>query len=163
MAEVYANITGYPNYQVSTFGNVKNVKTGRILKGFENGFGYLRVGLINEDSKCYMLIHKMASNAFLENPENKECVDHIDRNRKNNHISNLRFATKSENQQNSSIYSTNTSGKTGVRFNKQKNKWQACIMLNYKNKHLGFFDEKDDAIQARKDGEIQYFGEFRAV
>ena len=161
--EIYANIVGFPNYQVSTFGNVKNVKTGRILKAGLDGNGYLKVDLMNDGERSTKAVHKMVANAFLENPENKICVDHIDHNRTNNHISNLRYATHTENSQNASMKSSNTSGVVGVYFNKKNKKWRAQITVNGLQKHLGSFDDKNDAITARSNAEIQYFGNFRAT
>ena len=46
-------------------------------------------------------------------------------------------------------------------WNKELKKWQAQIIVNKVQKHLGCFINKEDAIQARKEGEIKYFGEFR--
>ena len=127
MAEVYANIVNFPNYQISTFGNCKNVITGRILKPSISPQGYLQVVLMNDGDRSTKTVHKMVAIAFLENPENKRCVDYIDRCRANNHISNLRFATDSENQHNISIKSNNTSGVTGVFFHRAAQKWKAQI------------------------------------
>ena len=87
--ETYANITGYPNYQISNFGNCKNVKTGRILKPGTNGPGYLYVILMDDGERSMKRIHKLVAKAFLENPEHKICIDHVDHDRKNNHLSNL--------------------------------------------------------------------------
>ena len=123
--ETYANIVGFPNYQISTFGNVKNIKTGRILKPAIDGGGYYHVILTDKDGdKSTKKIHKLVSSTFLENPDEKQCVDHIDHNRLNNHLSNLRYATHIENSQNSSIKSNNTSGIAGICWNKQNNKWR---------------------------------------
>ena len=161
--ETYANITSFSNYQVSTFGNVKNIKTGRILKPGTSSSGYLQVVLYDNDEKSTKMIHKLIANVFLENPEDKRCLDHIDRDKLNNHISNLRYATASENNQNKSMQSNNTSGVIGISFYKKTNKWKARIQINGVEKHLGFFNNKDDAITARTNAEIQYFGEFRAI
>ena len=163
MSEIYVNITGYPNYQVSNFGNVKNVKTGRILKPVPDRYGYLKVSLSNGGDISTKSIHKLVASEFLQNPENKACVDHIDRNRTNNHTSNLRYATVSENSQNASMKSNNTSGVTGVSFHKLSQKWRAEIRVNESKKHLGYFVRIEDAIRARHDAEVLYFGEFRAV
>jgi hypothetical protein len=161
--ETYANITSYPNYQVSTFGNVKNIKTQRILKPGSSTGGYLMVNLRDDGEKSTKKIHKLVANAFLENPENKKCVDHVDRNKTNNHLSNLRRATHVENQQNASMKSNNTSGVVGVCWHKKNNKWEVKIRVNGVNKNLGYFVNKDDAITARANAEIQYFKEFRAI
>jgi hypothetical protein len=161
--EIYVNITCYPNYQVSNFGNVKNIKSGRILKPDTCDTGYFRASLMNNGKKSNKKIHKLVANAFLENPEDKKCIDHKDRCKTNNHISNLRYATHTENNQNKAIQSNNTSGVVGVYWYKKNNKWCAQIRINGVNKSLGYFIIKDDAITARTNAEIQYFGEFRAI
>ena len=120
MTEIYVNISNFPNYQISNFGNCKNVITGKVLKGTLS-CGYFRVRLINNGESSCKLIHRLIADEFIPNPENKRCIDHVDRNRTNNNISNLRWATHSENNQNSSIKSNNTSGFTGVYFT--KNRW----------------------------------------
>ena len=162
--ETYANITGFSNYQVSTFGNVKNITTGKILKPQTNSCnGYLQITLMDDGERSYKKIHRLVANAFLENSEDKKCVDHVDHDRKNNYLSNLRFATHTENNQNKSTYSNNTSGVIGVDWKKSNNKWRVQIQINGVKKHLGYFVNKDDAITARSNAEIQYFGEFRAI
>lgn len=86
--------------------------------------------------------------------------DHIDRNELNNCRSNLRLATVKENSRNGSLRSTNTSGIIGVGWRERYQKWQAQITVDYKNFHLGYFANKDDAIRARLNAEVKYFGEF---
>jgi len=159
--EIYANIVGFPNYQVSTFGFVKNIRTGRVLKpSIRNG--YLQVNLRNDGDTSSKNVHKIVAVAFLENPANKRCVDHQDRCKTNNHISNLRWATHTENNQNASIKSNNTSGTTGVSFHRGAQKWMAQIKADGRNINLGYFREKTDAIVARQEAEMTYFGEYRA-
>ena len=85
--------------------------------------------------------------------------DHIDRNELNNRRNNLRLATVKENARNGSLRSTNTSGIIGVGWRKRYQKWQAQITVDYKNIHLGYFADKD-AIRARLNAEVKYFGEF---
>ena len=161
--ELYVNITNFPNYQISNFGNCKNITTGRILKGGIEGNGYLVVGLQNNGERSMKKIHKLVANAFLENPENKKCVDHKDRCRTNNHLSNLRYATGSENSQNASMKATNSSGTVGISWDKKQNKWRANITINGSQKSIGRFTKKEDAILARANAEIQYFKDFRAI
>jgi len=87
-------------------------------------------------------------------------VDHEDNDSLNNKISNLRLATTSQNGFNHKIYSTNTSGITGVTWAKGKNKWLAQIRAFGKPQHLGYFTDKEDAIKARKEAEKKYHGRF---
>ena len=85
-------------------------------------------------------------------------IDHKDRDPLNNKISNLRLATRKENCANQKIRKNNTSGVTGVLWNKSKGKWEAWI----KKVYLGCFLNKEDAIKARKEAELKYHGEFRS-
>ncbi len=81
MVETYKKIEGFENYSVSDFGNVRNDKTGRILKSGCDTCGYLRVCLMKNKTKHFKSIHRLIAEAFLLNPENKKCIDHIDNNR----------------------------------------------------------------------------------
>lgn len=85
----------------------------------------------------------------------KNDIDHIDKDRRNNKITNLRDVTNSENQKNRSMNRNNTSGHTGIKLVPNGN-WVVVICVNGKNKTIGTFRDKEDAIQARKDAEIQY-------
>lgn len=76
-------------------------------------------------------------------------IDHIDRNKINNKIENLREATNSENLINSKLSKKNTSGYKGVRYNKKNKKWTAIICRNYKQSYIGSFDTPEEAHQAR--------------
>lgn len=86
--------------------------------------------------------------------------DHNDRNPLNNRKYNLRKASYAENSQNHSKRKDNTSGITGVTFNKRMNKWQVCININKKRTHLGSFINKEDAIITRLKAESKYYGEY---
>ena len=160
MNETYKKIEGFENYSVSDFGNVRNDKTGRVLKASDNRDGYLQAGLMNNKKKYNKKIHKLVAEAFLLNPENKKCVDHIDNNKHNNNLINLRFATPSQNQHNKSIGKNNTSGTKGVSWNNKSNKWTAQIKINGKQIHLGYFLNKDDAINIRVQRAKDEFGEY---
>ncbi len=159
MVETYKNIEGFENYSVSDYGNVRNNKTGRIIKGRDTN-GYLQVGLMKNKIRHFKLIHRLIAEVFLLNPENKKCVDHIDNNTQNNNLINLRFATSQENSQNRAINKNNTSGTKGVFWNKNKNKWTAHIKINGKSINLGSFLNKDDAINIRIQRAKDEFGEF---
>lgn len=82
-------------------------------------------------------------------------IDHIDQNKLNNKKNNLRFVTKAGNSANSKLSKNNTSGIKGVV--KCKNKWHAQIMVGGKNIHLGNYDKKEEAAEARRKAEEKYF------
>ena len=86
--------------------------------------------------------------------------DHINRNELDNRKDNLREASSQQNVFNSSIAKNNTSGITGVHYDKKRNKWCAQIMINRKGIFLGHYDNKDDAIKSRLIAEQKYFGKF---
>ena len=89
-----------------------------------------------------------------------EYVDHIKHKNNDNRKSQLRPCTNQQNNMNKGLQSNNTSGVTGVVWNKKRNKWSAQIHLNRKHIHLGDFIQFKDAVKARKKGEEKYFGEF---
>ena len=89
-------------------------------------------------------------------------VDHINRNPLDNRKENLRVCTQQQNSMNRTTQSNNTSGTVGVYWAKSRNRWCAQIMLNKKNIFLGYYEDMNDAIQARKQAEIDYFGEYRS-
>jgi len=91
---------GDGKYQVSNDGRVMSmavVKTGRLMKGCVNNCGYQYVKLRVDGKRKFHAVHRLVAEAFVPNAENKYAVDHIDRDKQNNHVSNLRWATRSEN------------------------------------------------------------------
>jgi len=163
MSEQFIIILEYPNYAISTYGQVLNINTGRILKPGINTGGYYYVILCNNKKKTIKKIHKLVSNAFLDNPENKKCCDHIDRDRKNNNITNLRYATSSENNKNKGIQKNNTSKCPGVCFDKNSNKWRVRICINGKRKHIGLYNNFNDAVTSRKNQETIHYKEYQPL
>jgi len=87
-------------------------------------------------------------------------IDHINRDRLDNRKKNLRFATQQQNTCNSSIRKDNTSGVTGIRYREDRGKWTACINYKGVTYRLGHFSRKEDAVIARKEAEVRFFGEF---
>ena len=103
-----------------------------------------------------MFLHKLVMNDI----NNDRTIDHINRNRLDNRKSNLRYATPQQNCMNKSKQSNNTSGYPGVSWRKDRNKWRAFITVDRKQIALGLYENKEDAITARKAAEEKYFGEF---
>lgn len=86
-------------------------------------------------------------------------MDHINRNKLDNSRENLRHCTQQQNSWNNTRKKTNKSGCSGIYWDKTKMKWQAAITVNYKKKFLGYYKNKDDAINARLEAEKLYFGD----
>ena len=156
--EVWRSIKNYDNYVVSSFGRVKNTKTGKVLKASDNGHGYLIIDLYENAIRKSYQVHRLVANAFINNPDDKNCVDHKDNNPQNNHISNLRFATNKENQHNSKLSNNNTSGYKGVCWQKRVKKWRAQIVIDGIHVHIGLFDNLEDAKTARVNRANKAFG-----
>lgn len=83
-------------------------------------------------------------------------TDHINHERLDNRINNLREVTADENSKNLSLRKSNKSGFTGVFFDKYAYKWRAQIKFNDKIISLGYFINIEDAIEARKEANIKY-------
>jgi len=102
--EIWRDILGYEGfYKISNFGRVlslipHNGTSNRKLKNLLNKTGYYQVGLhINGSKKKMFLVHRLIANAFIPNPENKPCVNHINGKKTDNRIENLEWCTHSEN------------------------------------------------------------------
>ena len=153
--EEFRIINGFENYSVSNFGNVKNNTKNKLLK-LSNSDGY-KVCRLNGK---FLRVHRLVGLGFVPNPDNKPCIDHIDNNRENNNVENLRWATSSENRYNSSIQSNNKSGYKGINWSKRENRWRTTICENGKRLHLGYFKTLEKAINARREKANELFGEF---
>lgn len=130
-------------YMVSNLGNVKSLKQGRnlVMKTPKNKEGYCFVNLrINGKSKV-QTVHKLVAMAFLGHIPNgiTNVVDHIDGNKSNNNLENLRVISNKENT---------TRYRRGYYFCKQKSKWHVRTLHNGKIMHIGFYKCELDAREA---------------
>ena len=159
MDEKFKQIPNLSKYEVSTHGNVRNIKTGRVLKTCVLPNGYKVVSLQRDDNpQKTFYIHSLVAKTFLINHMNKPCVDHIDNDKLNNSVLNLRFTTHMENQHNRKMNKNNTSGYKGVI--KVKNRYKANICIGGKLKHLGYFDNINDAVNTRVLMARELFGQY---
>ena len=156
--EEWRNISEFPNYQVSNIGRVRDSITGRILRP-SNTNGYLLINLRHRT----LYIHRLAATAFIENPMNKPCVDHINRSKSDNTINNLRWSTRSENQANIGKRSNTSSSFIGVSWKKSANKWVASIRINGRTTHLGYFSNELDAARTFNNAAIIHHGGFAVL
>ena len=120
--EVWKSIRDYEGlYEVSNLGRIKSLnyrKTGKekILKNIECENGYLIINLAKFGKYKTFKVHRLVAEAFIPNPENKPCVDHINTIREDNRVENLRWVTKEENNNNpltKKKYSKNHREQTG--------------------------------------------------
>ena len=148
------SIPGYEGlYSISECGQVwsherKGRPKGRFLKGSLNKKeGRIYFFLSKDGKRANSQVGRWLMLTFREGFSGGD-VDHIDRNRLNNELGNLREVTKRENALNSGMSSNNTSGFRGVYWSKKSQKWQASIQSEGKLRHLGYFDCKEEAARA---------------
>lgn len=156
LVEEFHVIKDHENYEVSNLGNIRNTKTGRILKPHVTNGGYCNVSL----NRKLKLIHQLVAKSFLENPNNLEVVDHINNDKTDNSVNNLRYATIQQNCRNKILSSNNTSGYKGVSWYKPLHKWKASITIDKKKNHIGYFCTIEEALNARLKAVEQHFGDF---
>ena len=147
------DIIGYEGlYKIYEDGRVWSYKYNKFIKPFMNNTNYLRISLTKDKERYKFYIHRLLAINFIPNPLNRPQVDHIDRNRQNNDLSNLRWVTQAENQAN-----------TGVRINnilREKNIYPAKVLYPNKGGYVvrivrnginktKYFKELEDAIDYR--------------
>ena len=160
--EQWRTVSGFPNYQVSNVGRVMNIKTGKVLKLKSNiTTGYVSLKLSNQGILHDVYIHRLIAEAFLPVPDDPSirCVDHIDRNRSNNALSNLRWVSHSYNQANRTKSLHKSSQYKGVRWRKDRNKWCAKITKDGIEHNLGYFENEIEAARAYNNKALELFGE----
>lgn len=100
ITEIWKEINNYNGeYLISNLGNVKSLKSLKILKPQDDKNGYLFVMLSKQSKKKNYKIHRLVAEHFLENPMNYEVVNHKDGNKYNNSVENLEWCTHRENNQ----------------------------------------------------------------
>lgn len=94
----WKSIIGYPNYQISDTGHINSIKSNKLLAGAINSSGYMYVNLVHDKIKKTTAIHKIVMEHFgIEKPNGNYVIDHKDRNKTNNSITNLEWVTVREN------------------------------------------------------------------
>lgn len=150
--EIWKTIPGYDKYKVSNLGRIKSLKykEPKILKKKINIYGYEQIALTKNSKKKYYQVHQLVAMAFLNHKPcgHKIVVDHIDFDRTNNTLQNLRLTTQRENTNKKHLKSS--SKYTGVYWDKKSDKWRSMIRINGKLKYLGLYENEYDAYLSYK-------------
>ena len=156
MTEAWRDVVGYEGlYQVSDMGRVRITRTDRILKARLDKDGYLLVNLWQPSPVgryTTVKVHRIVLLAFKgDPPEGAPRADHRNGQRADNSLTNLRWATPSENGLNRHAPSTGATGVLGVNYRQGKpNPWRAHVTVNGKQKSLGHHASLDLAAAARR-------------
>jgi len=135
-------------------------KAGTVAGSLRKPTGYFVLGIDNKTYQVHRLIY-LYFHGILP-----KYLDHIDQNRVNNNIENLRPASSAQNQQNRKKCQTRAAKASkwkGVCWHPQQCKWYCRIGVNGKLKHLGLFDDELEAAKTYNRAAIEYFGEFASL
>ena len=112
--EIWKDIEGYDgDYQISSHGRVRSFKQNkpRMIKTVLNRGGYVHCSLWKNNKGRNHRVHRLVGKAFVENPENKGDINHLDGDKTNNYYKNIEWATRSENIQHAFDNDLNRKGK----------------------------------------------------
>ena len=123
-----------------------------LVTGYTGRDGYMRICFKGRTYRAHRIAMLLAYGFYGDGLE----VDHINHVRNDNRLVNLRFVTGSDNHRNQSRHSNNTTGVTGVTYDKAKRKYMAQISVDGVYINLGRFVSLEEAAKARKDADIKY-------
>lgn len=122
---------------------------GKIAGSYKDG--YQQIIILGHQFRAHHIVWLLENGRWP-----KREIDHINQNRSDNRICNLREVSHVENSKNQKMRSTNKSGQTGVSYLEDRNKWQAHITVSGKQLSLGLFEDFSKAVTARKKAENKY-------
>ena len=149
----YDKETGNLIWKIKPSSRGHSVKVGDIA-GTLKSHGYLCVGINYNSYRAHRLIFLMHK-GYLP-----KTIDHINGDKLDNRIENLRAATVGQNQHNRKTNANNTSGYKGVGWSKAQKKWVARITLERKNIHLGYFANVEEAAEVVRKAREELHGSF---
>lgn len=133
----------------------RGMPTGKEAFTADDGHGYRQGRIKGRNIQAHRIAWALAYGRW---PDVE--IDHINRNKADNRLINLREATPSENGRNKPAQSNNVSGYKGVSWRSSKRRWRAQIALNGRNLHLGYFNTAEEAHSAYSDAARKIHGEF---
>ena len=154
--EDFVPIPNFDGYFINKNGDVlskRRYKEGRLLKPRMKKDGYYCVCLYKDKKRKDMKLHRLLSLTFISNDNNFPCVDHIDRCRTNNSISNLRWVSHELNMQNQTRRKNNKLGHKHITFYIDKRngneRYKFTIVRNGKKQHQKYFKTLEETIKYR--------------
>lgn len=152
-AEIWKDIKGYEGlYQISNFGKVKSLQRQkeRILTPTDNGHGYLIVGLKKGTKRNNYYVHRLVASSFIENPDNKKYVNHLDYDKANNKADNLEWCSQKENVHYSKHRMEHQKNarlpKSGYKYIKERDAKKGKMYEVGVKTHLGYFYYRSSAL-----------------
>jgi hypothetical protein len=140
-------VQGFPNYTIADDGTITNIHTGRVLSSHVNTqTGYKCVSLWKDNKEKRETIHRLLATHFIPNPDNKPYIDHIDRNKLNNALSNLRWVNGTENNLNSGGQDRDLHN---IYYRKDRNVYRVWIQRYAIIHRLGQFKTIEEAKKVR--------------
>lgn len=129
-----------------------------IYAGRKHYSGYIIITLMNKPYMAHRLIWAVYNNEWPHG-----CLDHIDGNKSNNSINNLRMATRNQNAYNSKVKSSSSSGYKNVQWDSETQKWRVRVRVDGKRYHIGRFQDVNEARLAANDFMIKNHKEFARI
>ncbi len=150
----------FSKYAVSNYSNVMNILTNRILRQADHSQGYKVVCLKNHEYKKVEYVHRLVGQLFLYNDNpHINVIDHINNDKQNNNLYNLRYVSPRQNSYNAKLSRRNKTGYKGITF--YNGKYRAQITHNSIKYYLGSYNDLNDARIARQTMSNKLFGEYK--
>lgn len=128
----YRRIKDFPDYVICNNGGVYSLLSNKWITGGADKNGYMRIGLRNNEGKKTIKIHRLLGIHFIDNPDNKPFIDHINRIKSDNRLENLRWATPSENSLNTGLCPRSKTGHKNIfektKVNNEGNKYNYYVI-----------------------------------
>lgn len=125
------DIIDFENYQITDDGRVWSVKSKKFLSINKGKNGYCLANLWKNNKLYTKSVHRLVAEAFIPNPENKSCVDHINGDRTDNSVENLRWVTPRENSNNPITLKNNSNGQIKTQHKHKRDELGRYTQIQY--------------------------------